>query len=72
MAAPRRRLVRAAPPAPVRPQPDRRLAQLRARLEAERAALARWMSRLKRAFHEVERRQLRLTRLERQIAHLEE
>jgi hypothetical protein len=43
---------------------------LRARLEAERAALARWMRRLCRAFRAVEQIQRRLTRLERQIARI--
>ena len=42
--------------------------------EAEReiAALARWMARLKRAFHETERRQQRIARIERQLTKLKE
>jgi hypothetical protein len=69
MTASRRRLVRTA--ATAHAQPDRRLAKLRARLEAERAALARWMTKLRRAFHAVERSQRRLASLERQMARLE-
>jgi hypothetical protein len=40
---------------------------LRARLTAERTALARWMGRLKRAFHTVGKVQRRIARLERQL-----
>ncbi|HEY1600939.1 MAG TPA: hypothetical protein VGG64_15150, partial [Pirellulales bacterium] len=47
------------------------LQRKRAQLEKERASLNRWMSRLKRAFHAVEKGQLRVTRLERQIFALE-
>ena len=71
MSAPRRRLVRPAT-APPDQQRQRRLRKLREGLERERAALARWMARLRRAFHAVERQQLRTARLERQIAKLEE
>ncbi|HKB35755.1 MAG TPA: hypothetical protein VKD72_04830 [Gemmataceae bacterium] len=49
----------------------RRLKALHARLDAERATLARWMTRLKRAFHFVEKSQARAGRLEREIARLE-
>ncbi len=68
---PRRRIVRPTPSIVTRPQPDPRIQKLRARLEVERAALARWMTRLRRAFHSVERIQRRLVRLERQIARLD-
>jgi len=51
---------------------QRRLPKLRARLDQERAALARWMTRLKRAFHAVEKHQLRVARLERQITRQED
>jgi hypothetical protein len=72
MTTPRRRLVRpAAPPAP-RPPTDRRTQKLRSRLEAERVTLARWMARLRRAFHAVEKSQRRVSRFERQIAQTEE
>ena len=73
MTTPRRRLVRppAAAPAPD-PNRTRRLQRLRDRLEKERAALGRWMIRLRRAFHAVERSQRKTTRLERTIARLED
>jgi hypothetical protein len=73
MTTPRRRLVRppAAAPAPD-PNRTRRLQRLRMRLEKERIALDRWMTRLRRAFHAVERSQRNTTRIERTIAHLEE
>jgi hypothetical protein len=73
MSSPRRRLVRPAPiPAPTAPDRPRRLLKLRARLQREQATLSRWMSRLRRAFHAVEKQQLRVVRLEKQIARLEE
>lgn len=46
-------------------------AKLLARAECEKAVLARWMSRLKRAFHQVEKLQARLNRLQNQISKLE-
>jgi hypothetical protein len=70
MTAPRRRLVRATPAAPLPADQQRRLQKLRGQLDQERAVLARWLTRLKRAFHTVERSQARLRRLERQIARL--
>jgi hypothetical protein len=45
---------------------------MRERLEHERAALARWQTRLKRAFNAVEKCQRKIARLERNITHLEE
>jgi hypothetical protein len=50
---------------------QRQLARLRGRLEEQRQALARWMSRLRRAFHAVEKHQKCIQRLERQITQLE-
>ncbi len=47
-------------------------AKTQRRLEQERVALARWMSRLKRAFHAVERGQVRVARLERKLAQLDQ
>jgi hypothetical protein len=76
MSTVRRRILR--PDRPVRPDraadQRRRLAVAKAqrRLEQERVALARWMSRLKSAFHAVERGQLRVARLERKLAQLEQ
>ena len=63
-------------PAPSPPDPAaqrrRRLKKLRADLGAQRAALARWMTRLKRAFHSVEKLQARVARIEREINKLVE
>jgi hypothetical protein len=73
MAEARRRLVRP-PPAPPTPdaQRQRRLDQLRARLERERGMFTRWLTRLKRAFHVVEKQLRRMARIERQIHQQEE
>ena len=48
------------------------LQKLRNRLEQERKGLARWLTRLKRAFHSFEKIQQRIARVERQIANLED
>ena len=73
MATPRRRLVR--PPVVSSPANQRdpgKVQKLRERLAHERAALARWQTRLKRAFNAVEKAQKRIARVERQITKLEE
>jgi hypothetical protein len=73
MSTPRRRLVRpAAIAAPTIQQRQHRAQRLRGRLAQDRAVLGRWMSRLKRAFHSMEKLQLRLARIEWQINRLEE
>jgi hypothetical protein len=72
MTTPRRRLIRPTASPPVHPPLDRRLQRLRSRLEGERTALTRWMTRLRRAFHAVEKSQLRVSRIERQIARFQE
>ncbi len=68
MTAPRRRLVRFTD---ATPEPDprqaERLRRLRERLAGEQAALARWMTRLRRAFHAVEKRIAAIARAEREI-----
>ena len=71
MSAPRRRLVRPAT-APPDPQCQRRSKRLREGLERERAALARWVARLKRAFHATEKSQRRIAQIERRLTKLEE
>jgi septal ring factor EnvC (AmiA/AmiB activator) len=72
-ATPRRRIIRPAPqPSNSHHQQDRQNQKLRARLEKERTALNRWMARLRRAFHSVEKIQRRVFRIEKQIASLEE
>jgi len=53
----------------------RRIARIRkkhADLIKEQDALSRWMTRLKRAFHKVEKLQERIARMERQLADLED
>lgn len=69
MSTPRRRLIRLHQPPT---EPDRQVQKLRSRLEAERDTLTRWMTRLKRAFHAVEKIQRRITRIERLLVRLEE
>lgn len=68
MSTPRRRVLRpVAPIVQVDMQAQRRLQQLRVKLEQEQAGLARWMAKLKRACHAVERHQVRVARFERQV-----
>ncbi len=67
MSTPRRRVLRTVP-APVDPQRARRNQKMQAQLAADQAALARWMRKLRRAFHEMERLQTRIRRRERQLA----
>ena len=70
MTAPRRRILRPeSAPSPVRTHVQWQA--LRQKLDRERTALARWMSRLKRAFHAMEKQQQTVARLERRIASLE-
>lgn len=70
MTTPRRRLIRPAPAS--MPERSRQVQKLRDRLEKERASLARWQTRLKRAFNAVEKCQGKIARVERQLNHLEE
>jgi hypothetical protein len=72
MSVPRRRIIRPAP-APNQGEAghQRRLQKCRSRLLQEQAGLARWMSRLRRAFHAVEKGQRTVARLEQQITRLE-
>jgi hypothetical protein len=72
MATPRRRIVRSTgTPSGPDPREQERRRRLRERLAGERAALARWMTRLRRAFHQVEKRQQSIARIERAINKLE-
>jgi hypothetical protein len=68
---PRRRIIRPASP-PASPPADRQAQKLRARLEKERAMLARRVVKLKRAFHAFEKSQQTVVRLERKVNELEE
>jgi len=73
MTTPRRRIVRFTNTSPEPdPREQERLRRLRERLTGERAALARWRTRLRRAFNQVEKRQRSIARIERQINHFEE
>lgn len=65
MTTPRRRLIR--PPRSSHSHPAAQLQKLHAKLAKERLDLSRWMTRLKRAFHAVEKHQQRISRLEKQI-----
>ena len=72
MTVPRRRILRPPPAGPVLdPARARHQQRWRAQLDTERAALKRWMARLRRAFNAVEKIQRRISRLERQLSHLE-
>ena len=72
MSLPRRRLIRPVPPPAATTERPLQMQKLRNRLEKERAALARWQSRMKRAFNAVAKAQKRIARIERQIKHREE
>ncbi len=72
MHQPRRRLLRPSRTlADDGPRQTKLLAR-RSRLETEQQTLSRWMSRLKRAFHAVEKQQQKVTRLEREIGRLQQ
>ena len=68
----RRCIVRPAPSLATNQYRDHQIEKLRTRLGHERASLARWQTRLKRAFTTVEKHQKRILRLERQITFLED
>ncbi|HMF15166.1 MAG TPA: hypothetical protein VKE94_22780 [Gemmataceae bacterium] len=72
MAAARRQILRPTLAPPATPQHQRQIQKLRHRLTQERSAFERWMARLKRAFHAVEKHQHQAIRLQRRIARLEE
>lgn len=69
---PRRRVLRPVRPTAEDPQRQQKLVAKREQLHKEQQTLGRWMSRLKRAFHAVERQQRRVSHLERVIARLEQ
>ena len=73
MSTPRRRIIRPSIDATSGNQHKQRLIEKqRQRLDCERAALARWTTRLKRAFTFVEKIQRTIGRLERKITQLED
>lgn len=51
---------------------DNRIEKLRSRIEKVQVSCGRWMTRLKRAFNQVDKAQRRLSRLNAQVASLEE
>jgi hypothetical protein len=71
MSTPRRRVLRPARPTVPDPQREQQLRRRCEQLAKERGSLDRWMARLKRAFHAVERQQARVSRIERQLRTLE-
>ena len=73
MSTPRRRILRPSRTAVVvQPRHHQQVEKRRSRSERERASLANWMARLRRAFHAVEKQQRRIAGLERQLARLEQ
>ena len=73
MSTPRRRILRPARTGVVvQPRHHLQIEKRRTRLERERASLAKWMTRLRRAFHSVEKQLRRISSLERQLARLEQ
>ena len=70
MTTPRRRVLR---PPRTDAEESRRISKLathRQQLDKEQQTLSRWMTKLRRAFHAVEKSQQKVTRLEREIAKL--
>jgi hypothetical protein len=72
MSQPRRRILRPGRAVAEDGPRQTKLLARRSRLETEQQTLSRWMSRLKRAFHAVEKQQQKVTRLEREIAKLQQ
>ena len=72
MSAPRRRLLRPSRPADPDPRRARQAQRRREQLAKERTSLMRWMARLKRAFHAMEKSQVRIARLERNLSRLDQ
>ena len=69
---PRRRVLRPPQSSTVDARRLRKLTRQRAQLASEQQSLVRWMTKLKRAFHAVEKQQKSIARLEREIARLEQ
>jgi len=72
MSQPRRRILRPSRPSSGDGTRHTKLLARCSKLEAEQQSLSRWMSRLKRAFHAVEKQQQKVTRLECEIARLQQ
>lgn len=67
----RRRVLRSGEPVAAERRRLRLLERKHQQLIKERDSLKRWMTRLKRAFHAMEKLQAKIARLERQISELE-
>jgi len=67
MTTPRRRVLRPPRTGVADARLQQKLVSRRAQLQKEQVGLARWMSRLRRAFHELEKRQKTVRRIEREI-----
>lgn len=71
MSIPRRRIIR-----PIQEESDRKRQRqrdkLQARLEGEQKALARWQTKLKRAFNTVAKHMKTIVRIDKQLAQLKE
>lgn len=67
----RRRVLRPPRNATDQARRQRNLSARRAQLEKDQQCLARWMTKLRRAFHAVEKQQRKVARLEREIAKLD-
>ena len=67
MTAPRRRVLRPVRTTVADPQRSAQQQARLSRLEQERKGFNRWLARLKRAFHALEKHQTRIARLERQL-----
>ena len=68
----RRRIQRTRQPTVAEARQQARIQKKHEQLAKEQAALKRWTSKLKRAFHTVEKQQTRIARMERQLADLEQ
>ena len=68
MTTPRRQVIRPLPKVIRDCLDDTRMEKLLARIDKEQASCTRWMSRLRRAFHQVEKAQRRLARFNHQVA----
>jgi hypothetical protein len=68
----RRRILRQPSPPPEDHRQVARIRKLRERLVHERAALARWMTRLRRAFNAVQKIQRAIARIEKEMTRLED
>ncbi len=71
MTTARRRVLRSAPLPVSDRRHQQRLVRMREQLATERAALTRWMQKLRRALRAVEKHQVRIGRLERRVSQSE-